>query len=125
MENEIVKQLITQADAALHLASEEQMRPEEDVVPFSICHNSRTSIRIYLMSFLIKKGIQPVADSSMKELLSACSEIDKKFAALDVSDMECRGNKAHQADDYCLSIDKVTNCFDAANEVKKLISENE
>ena len=47
MEKEKVKQLLTQADAALHLASEEKMRPEEDVVPFSICHNSRLSIRMH------------------------------------------------------------------------------
>jgi len=123
MENEIVRQLLTQADAALNLASEEQMRPVEDVVPFSICHNSRVSIRIYLMTFLIKKGIQPDSNESMKELLTRCAKIDKRFAVLDISEVECRSSKADQTDQYCLSVDKVTNCFQAANEVKKLISE--
>ena len=125
MENEIVRQLMTQANAAFNLASEEQMRPEEDVVPFSICHNSRVSIRIYLMSFLIKQGVQPNSNESMKDLLSRCSKIDKRFSSLDISDMECRGNRADQTDEYCLSVDKVTNCFQAANQVKKLISESE
>jgi len=122
MENEIVKQLLTQADGALNLASEEQMRPAEDVVPFSICHNSRVSIRIYLMSFLIKNGIQPDSNESMKDLLSQCTKIDQRFAKLDISDMECRGNRADQSDEYCLSVDKVTNCFEAANKVKDLIN---
>jgi hypothetical protein len=123
MENEIVIQLMTQADAALDLASEEQMRPAEDVVPFSICHNSRVSIRIYLMTFLIKKGIQPDSNESMKELLARCSKVDKRFASLDISEMDCRSSKADHTDEYCLSVDKVANCFHAANEVRKLINE--
>ena len=123
MENEIVKQLLTQADAAFDLASEEQMRPAEDVVPFSICHNSRVSIRIYLMSFLIKNGIQPDSNESMKELLARCAKINKRFSKLDISDMDCRSSKADNNEEYCLSVDKVSNCFEAANEVKKLIDE--
>jgi hypothetical protein len=122
MKNEIVRQLLTQADAAFDLASEEQMRPVEDVVPFSICHNSRVSIRIYLMTFLIKNGVQPDSNESMKELLARCSKIDKKFSKLDISDMECRSSKADKNDEYCLSVAKVTNCFEAANEVKKLVN---
>ena len=123
MENEIVRQLMTQADAALDLASEEQMRPAEDVVPFSICHNSRVSIRIYLMTFLIKNGIQPDSNESMKELLSRCTKVEKRFSKLDISDMECQSSKADHTDEYCLSVDKVSNCFNAANEVRKLINE--
>ena len=113
---------MTQADTALDLALEEQMRPEEDIVPFSICHNSRISIRMYLLSYLIKHGIQPESDESMKVLLLRCEEINAGFAALDISEIECRGSRANNNDEYCLSVDDVTNCFDAANEVKKLIA---
>ncbi len=123
MENEIVLQLLTQADAALNLASEEQMRPEEDVVPFSICHNSRISIRMYLTSFLIKKGIHPDNKESMKELLDQCSKIDKRFAAVDISEIECRKSNADYSDEYCLSVNKVANCFETASQVRKLLDE--
>jgi hypothetical protein len=120
MEKERVKQLMTQADAALEMASEERMRPEEDVVPFSICHNSRVSIRMYLMSYLLKHGVQPNTDESTKDLLTKCSAFDKRFAHLDISEVECGGSRPHN-DDYCLSVNKVTNCFEAANQVRKLI----
>lgn len=125
MGKEKVTQLMTQADTALDLALEEQMRPAEDIVPFSICYNSRISIRMYLLSYLIKHNIKPEANESMKNLLSKCEEINSGFSALDISEIECRGSNANRNDEYCLSVNEVTNCFDAANEVKKLISELE
>ncbi|MEQ8324331.1 MAG: hypothetical protein RIE58_09960 [Vicingaceae bacterium] len=121
MEKESLEQLLHQAEAAFEQASEEQMRPAEDVVPVSICHHSRNSMRMYLMSFLIKKGIKPDQNASIKELLIKCAEQDKRFANLDVSEIECRTSKLAVNDEYCLSIDKVTNCFEAASVVKKLV----
>ena len=122
MEKARVEQLLTQADSALDLASEEQMRPEEDVVPFSICHNSRISIRMYLMSFLIKNGKEPDGNDSMANLLNQCVEIDKDFSTLDISEFECGGSKEnHNNNEYCLSVNKVSSCFNAAREVKKLV----
>ena len=121
MEKERVKQLLTQADNALEMASEERMRPEEDVVPFSVCHNSRVSIKMYLMSYLIKHGVTLEQEMSMTELLSECGKLDKRFEGLDISEIECGGNKNANRDEYCLSVDKVSNCFEAANRVKKLM----
>ena len=125
MEKEKVTQLLTQAETALDLALEEQMRPAEDIVPFSICHNSRISIRMYLLSYLIKHGIKTEANVSMKDLLSKCEEINSEFKNLDISEIECRGSRENHNNEYCLTVNEVTSCFDAANEVKKLISEIE
>jgi len=123
MEKEKVKQLLTQGDTALDLALEEQMRPEEDIVPFSICHNSRISIRMFLLSYLIKHGIDADSNVSLKDLLMQCEEINPRFSTLDISDIECRGSRVKDNDEYCLTVNAVTNCFDAANEVKKLIKD--
>lgn len=120
MEEE-AKNLIQQADAALRIASEERMRPEEDVVAYSICHNSRISIRMYLASYLLKHGVTADASLSLDELLTSCAAINPDFSKIDVSEVECRGAKAERGNEYCLAVGAVTNCFEAATEVRKLI----
>lgn len=123
MEEKNLQQLLKEAESALDQASEEQLRPAEDIVPISICHHSRTSIRMYLLSYLMKKGVKPDGNASIKELLVKCAELDKRFANLDVSEIECRTSKASVNDEYCLSLDKVTNCYEVANHLKKLVYE--
>ena len=121
MEKERVKQLMTQADATLDLASEERMKPEEDVVHYSICHNSRLSIRMYLISYLLKHQVQPDKNESIMDLLKRCAEIDDRFSKVDISEVECRSSSANNNVEYCLSLGKVSSCFDAASKIKNLI----
>ena len=112
--------LIQEADAALQIASQERMRPEEDVVAYSVCHNSRLSIRLYLAAYLQKHGVEAEAGWSITELLKRCAAVNPDFSKVDVSEIECRGDKAGR-NEYCLAVAQVTNCFQAAGEVKKLI----
>lgn len=112
--------LIQEADAALQAASRERMKPEEDVVAYSVCHNSRLSIRLYLASYLQKHGVDVQAGWSINELLKRCAAVDPDFSKVDVSEIECRGSRGDR-DEYCLAVAQVTNCFEAANEVKKLV----
>jgi hypothetical protein len=112
--------LIQEADAALQVASKERMRPEEDVVAYSVCHNSRLSIRLYLASYLQKQGVDAEAGWSINDLLQKCAAVNPEFSKVDVSEIECRGGKGDR-NEYCLAVAQVTNCFEAATEVKKLI----
>lgn len=112
--------LIQEADAMLQIASRERMRPEEDVVAYSVCHNSRLSIRLYLTSYLQKHGVAAEAGWSINELLARCTAVNPDFSKIDVSEIECRGGKADR-NEYCLAVAQVTNCFESANEVRKLI----
>ena len=112
--------LIQEADAALQIASQERMRPEEDVVAFSVCHNSRLSIRLYLAAYLQKHGVDAPTGWSISDLLEKCAAVNPDFAKVDVSEIECRGGKGDRSE-YCLAVAQVTNCFEAASEVKKLI----
>jgi len=112
--------LIQEADAALRVASEERMRPEEDVVAYSVCHNSRQSIRMYLASYLLKHGVSADPSASIADLLARCAAINPDFAKVDVAEVQCRGAQADK-NDYCLAVRQVTNCFEAASEVSKLI----
>jgi len=112
--------LIEEADAALQIASQERMRPEEDVVAYSVCHNSRLSIRLYLVAYLQKHGVDAGAGWSINELLERCAAVDPDFSKVDVSEIECRGARGDR-NEYCLAVAQVTNCFEAANEVRKLV----
>ena len=112
--------LIQEADAALRVASQERMRPEEDVVAYSVCHNSRQSIKMYLASYLLKHGVKADAGSSIDELLTRCAAINPDFSKVDVSEVQCRGAQADK-NEYCLAVRQVTNCFEAASEVSRLI----
>lgn len=112
--------LIQEADAALRVASEERMRPEEDVVAYSVCHNSRQSIRMYLASYLLKHGVNAADGSSISDLLARCAAINPDFAKVDVSEVQCRGAEADK-NEYCLAVRQVSNCFAAASEVSRLI----
>lgn len=118
---EKVKSMLQEADATLRRASEERMKPEEDVVAYSICHNSRSSIRMYLASYLLKHGKEGNPNLSINELLKQCAEINPEFTQVDISEIECRGSAKEENNEYCLAVGKVTNCFEAANEVRKLI----
>jgi hypothetical protein len=112
--------LIQEADAALQIASQERMKPEEDVVAYSVCHNSRLSIRLYLAAYLRKHGVEAEAGWSINELLRRCVAVNPDFSKVDVSEIECRGGKGDR-NEYCLAVAPVTNCFEAAGEVRKLI----
>jgi hypothetical protein len=112
--------LIQEADAALQIASQERMKPEEDVVAYSVCHNSRLSIRLYLAAYLQKHGVEADAAWSINDLLKRCAEVNPDFSKVDVSEIECRGGKGNLSE-YCLAVAQVTNCFESANEVRKLI----
>jgi len=112
--------LIQEADAMLQAASQERMRPAEDVVAYSVCHNSRQSIRLYLAAYLQKHGVVAEADWSINDLLARCRAVNPDFAKVDVSEIECRGGKG-MLNEYCLAVAQVTNCYDSANEVRKLI----
>ena len=112
--------LIEEADAALQIASQERMKPEEDVVAYSVCHNSRLSIRLYLAAYLHEHGLDADAGWSINELLERCTAVDPGFSKVDVSEIECRGGRGER-NEYCLAVAQVTNCFEAASEVRKLI----
>lgn len=57
---------------------------------------------------------------SINDLLKRCAAVNPDFSKVDVSEIECRGGKGNPSE-YCLAVAQVTNCFEAASEVKRLI----
>ncbi len=107
------------ATEKLKKANEELFKPEEDVVPYSVCKNSQFAIESYLKGYLLEQSIDISKLDTIDKLYIKCVEINPKFKKIDLSDISC---KAHKIDTrYCDSVEKVTNCFDAADNLDTLL----
>jgi len=114
--------LYSEADYMLAAADLEMQRSSEDVVTHTICYKSRQSITNYLRGYLLHMGIEPQAPFSMEHLRKQCLAIDNHFEGLDLSVLPCREEEGHAS--YCLSVDKVAECLQVANEVRDMVRHN-
>ena len=107
------------ASEKLKKANEELFRPEEDIVPYSVCKNSQFAIESYLKGYLLDNGVDIAKLNTIDKLFEQCKKINPKFNKIDLSDISC---KAHKIDTrYCDSIEKVSGCFDAADSLDTLL----
>jgi len=107
------------ASKKLKKANEELFRPEEDIVPYSVCKNSQFAIESYLKGFLLDNNIDITNFDTIGKLFEQCKRINKNFEKIDLSDISC---KTHNIDTrYCDSIEKVSSCFDAADNLDTLL----
>jgi len=103
-------------------AENELSRPREDVVTLSACHSIRESMRLMMQIYLNVCEVPTKENSSLIELLENCKKINPKFATVDMSHVECNGIDHINCDDkYCLSMENVSNCMEAANQVNNIV----
>ncbi len=57
-------------------------KPEEDVVPYSVCKSAYNAIINYLSVFLMRNGRDIPEDVTVQELLTHCREVDPIFEEL-------------------------------------------
>lgn len=103
----------------LQKANEELFKPKEDIVSYSVCKNSQFAIERYLQGYLLDNDIDISKFDTIDKLFNACKKVNTKFNTIDLSVIECKG---HAIDThYCTSIDKITDCFDAADSLDTLL----
>jgi hypothetical protein len=71
------------AEELFHAAKEEMMRPEEDLVPYSICENALHAITNYLKGYLHHHGVDFDEHVQLPELLSEAVKMKKDFEQID------------------------------------------
>ena len=120
MEIEKADVLISSAEEFFHSAQNESLRSHEDAVTHLICHHSRQSIMNYLQGFLLRNDIAPQSPPTMAGLLEQCRGYDARFDLVDISPIDCRF-ETHDRD-YCLEKGKVDSCFEAAKQVRNIIT---
>ena len=121
MTKQIPKSL-QKAFQSYRLAENEMSRPAEDAVVFCACSSMRNSINIFLLSFLASKSVQIAGEKKFNDLLQYCKKLDPQFKAIDLSCFVCKNNDGGNCNEhYCLSPDKVSECFTQTKMVKNLV----
>jgi hypothetical protein len=117
----LIRQSLEQAMQSFRIAENELNRPNEDAVTLCACHNTRNSVNGFLHSYLLSKSSDN-REKHLDDLLSQCSKIDDQFKAIDLSCFKCGTSDKDTCDhNYCLSVEKVDECFNQAKVVKDLV----
>ncbi len=106
----------------LQNAESELNRPHEDVVTLSACHSVRNAMRQMLDVYLSAHGIQSSLSPSLNSLVELSAGTNPAFTKIDMGNIECKGLNHSDCDGkYCLAIENVTCCLNAANQVKSIV----
>lgn len=107
------KVFISQGQRNLNLAKNELLKPQKNVLLYSVCKNSQFSIENYLKGYLMNHAVQVENDLSIEELLTRCIRIDPRFENIDLNDIECKKHKIDSR--YCTDYETVCKCYDTAD----------
>lgn len=112
-----------EARQQLSQANDEFFRPEEDLVTYSVCKNAQFSIENFLKGYLIQNRVDVMVDETLDHLYEKCLSINKNFAKLDLSELQCRSLSFKNRD--CSDIPKVSKCLSTANELEALLQQEQ
>lgn len=102
-------------------AETELNRPMDDVVTLSACQSVRDAMN-QMMHIYLSAYETSAAGKSIGELLDTCSKVNPVFSGVDITNIECKGiSHAHCDGKYCLTIENVACCLNAANKLKDII----
>ncbi len=120
-----IRELLKQAITDLSIAEYEINRPTRDSVTLSACLCARQSMKSMMRLFLLTHSINHNESTSLKELINQCIQVDKQFASIDISNINC-SELNHAACDgmYCLSLENVSDCIGAGNKMKAIVLDN-
>ena len=120
---ENVRQSVEHAMQSFRIAENELNRPNEDAVTLCACHTTRNSVNKFLHSYLLSQSADTI-EKHLDDLLSQCSKLDSRFDAIDLSCFKCGTSDKDECEHtYCLSVEKVSECFNQATAVKQLVME--
>ncbi len=111
--------LLNEADQLLKMATDQLSRSEEDVSAYTVCHNSRKALKNSLTYFLFRNGIEPKEPVTLQSLMDQCRAEDARFDNIDIKNYDCRHQEGEE--EYCLSVGKVSGCYDSAKLIRNLV----
>ncbi len=111
------KILLSVADDLFGKAQEELYKPEEDVVPFSVCQNSYYAITNYLNSFLASEGKSLPSSATLDELIKSCISLDTNFEHLHLVPIYNPENNK----DLWMSVETAKKFLYAANRTRDMV----
>lgn len=113
------KAFFSEATKNLNVAKEELFKPEEDLVSYSVCKNAQYAVENFLKGFLVEHDVEIEMEDTLEILYKKCLTVDKNFKSLDLHAITCRNHAIDTR--YCSEIDKVSGCFDTADQLDTLL----
>lgn len=80
---EIARTTLEQAEIYFENAREEAARPEEDVIPYSVCRHAYKAVSHYLTGYLQQNGKHITTTLPLNDLLEECRKVNGQFNTLD------------------------------------------
>ncbi|MDX1627843.1 MAG: hypothetical protein R3345_04035 [Fulvivirga sp.] len=99
-------------------AKDELCKPEEDVVPYSVCRNAYYSITNYLGSYLSMNGVKLSESDSVEDLLNKCRTVDKRFNDLHLSPLY----NPTETEDVWMNLDTANDYIKMAESTRQIFS---
>lgn len=116
--NEIAQSTLEQARLHFENAREESARPEEDVVPYSVCSHAYKAVQHYLTGFLQQHGAQVHTTNPLDALLIECRKVDVRFNELDLTAMM----HAEDPEDVWMNIDVMRDYLYLADKTRNMVT---
>jgi len=113
-----VKAKLDQAEQLFYKAKDELCKPEEDVVPYSVCQSSYHSAVNYLSGFLLKRGNMVSESITLEDLLKQCREIDPKFQDLHLTPFYYPA----QSEDVWMNMDTAHDFLAMAEKTRQMVN---
>ncbi|MEM7550442.1 MAG: hypothetical protein AAF363_12240 [Bacteroidota bacterium] len=105
------------ADQLLSEAKEEMMKPEEDLVPYSVCQKCFYAISHYLKGFLHHQGISFDENMDMENLVDLAASEEPKLSDLDSSFLK----RPKDTEDVWMNIDRASDFIDLTEKTRSLV----
>ena len=119
--NDQANKLFDEAIEKLKEANEELCRPEEDIVSFVVCKNSKFAIENFLKGFLLQRNIEIDHYKTIDDLYAQCLKLNRKFEKINLSDFGCSSDQIDAS--YCDDVTKVSNCYNSAAKLDAFLRE--
>lgn len=116
----LVKMSLKKAEDFYEKANEALNKPEEDVVPYTVCQNAYFAVNNYLSSYIEVHGREAKPNTGIKKLLQICRLLDDKFNDLHLSPMY----DPEKTEDVWMNLDAAKDYLEMARNTRKLVKEN-
>ncbi len=115
-----INDALNKAELCLASAREGLCKPEEDVVPYSICENAYKSVSAYLQAFLLKHGKKVKGRKELAEMLAYCREVDPRFQELHLHPLF----HPTETEDIWMNLDTANDFVSIAEKTRNLVTQN-
>lgn len=105
------------AEEFLNLANEAICHPEEDIVPYNVCHKSYDAIDNFLKGYLHSQNVSFSDKAKIQELLELCKENNAKFNELNLSLIEHR----KETEDVWMNVERAEDYLSLAEKTKQIV----